>query len=656
MPKLEFKTAGVTSVSEMTDLGDGVITAIVSITGVEDNLGDTIVPGAYKDTLEQMTPKGVWGHDWNTPTSRTENVEELMPGDPRLPKFLNQKKQIPWPKEAGALAVTTRFNLDSTRGRDAYSDVKFFGPDQEWSIGYKVDPARTQKKGGKRSIGRLALYEYSPVLHGAMPNTRNGNPGVKDAQLAFKTLNGVEVGSYTDAYMEYKSAIGLDGITGTDPADGGSDFIGDSAPDLDIDIFGTDTADDDDTVEDIDDELDDDDEYDIDDDDEIDEEDDENEYEDDGEVDIAVALASKGLTPTILRSAIKTLEEVLTLTGEKVAAPIYDVADMATMYIEAKASGYDTASQAVNDITVHLQTDESSELDEAAEAFDTAIKNSDVPGAEKAANEITDIVHSILDANGDDSGGDIDSVRAVAQVVADSMQKLENTVNPNTPDDAGNDGSGDDGDNDGDSGDDSESKWISPRGIEYKNAFVPVRTYGTPTGRVPLEGKTRQRAFIGGLDYEDLNALDDYLSDKSGQVQLKGMVSDELRYRENVGMTETKKVKTPVPLRAKGRADSAAKNNAMPDGSFPINNEKMLKNAIMDYNRSQSRLPDAAGVLALIKRRAKELDCEDCLDSLSDTKGSGVIIETKSLASMAALLSDDDFNEPDTDSLLGVVI
>jgi LysM repeat protein/phage head maturation protease len=171
---------------KVLDESTGVVEAIVSVTGIEDRVKDTIEPGAYTKTLEDRIPRGCWGHDWLVPISKTVAIKELMPGDPNLPATLRSGKA--WPAEAGALMVQTQFNLETQRGREAYSDVKFFGQDQEWSIGYNVPPggATVDPKTGRRSIKQLVLHEYSPVLHGAMPEAVTQS--VKDAQRAYQEM------------------------------------------------------------------------------------------------------------------------------------------------------------------------------------------------------------------------------------------------------------------------------------------------------------------------------------------------------------------------------------------------------------------------------------------------------------------------------------
>jgi hypothetical protein len=170
-----------------SDDDSGVVETFVSLTGLKDNVNDIIEPGAYGKSLKERTPKGVWHHTWQQPISRTVQIKELLPGDPELPKVLRDGS--PWPDGAGALYVKTLFNLKTQRGRDAYEDVKFFGDQQEWSIGYNVPKggATTDTKTGVRHIHNLDLYEYSPVLFGAMPSAHTAS--VKDAQMAYKALN-----------------------------------------------------------------------------------------------------------------------------------------------------------------------------------------------------------------------------------------------------------------------------------------------------------------------------------------------------------------------------------------------------------------------------------------------------------------------------------
>ncbi len=163
---LDHKQAAPLGVLETND-DEGTFSTLVSVTGLIDHDDDVIEPGAYARTLAAMTPKGVWSHDWNVWTARTEHAEELLPGDPRLPATLPDG--TPWPAEAGALLVKGRCNLATQAGRDMYANLQFFAHQVQWSIGYRVRTAKRVK--GARRISDLDLYEYSPVLFGANPYT-----------------------------------------------------------------------------------------------------------------------------------------------------------------------------------------------------------------------------------------------------------------------------------------------------------------------------------------------------------------------------------------------------------------------------------------------------------------------------------------------------
>lgn len=196
MQALDYKAVPIGGVE---DDGAGVVEALVAVTGIKDRVNDIILPGAFQKSLAARTPKGVWHHNITDSVSRTEEIKELAPGDPDLPETLPNGE--PWPSEAGALKVKTRFNLKTQRGRDAYEDVKFFGTDQEWSIGYSVPTggATIDRKSGVRKISTLDLFEYSPVLFGAMPNARTVS--VKSAQEAHKVVLGLN----TDEGREIKA-------------------------------------------------------------------------------------------------------------------------------------------------------------------------------------------------------------------------------------------------------------------------------------------------------------------------------------------------------------------------------------------------------------------------------------------------------------------
>ncbi|MFJ5121969.1 2'-5' RNA ligase family protein [Kitasatospora sp. NPDC088548] len=169
----------------------GISTAICAVTGVEDEVQDLILPGAFQETLRKRPVKPVFSHEWKDPIGACRQVEEWMPGDPRLPKTTPMGD--PWPAQAGALVARVAFNMRTARGRDVFHQVKQWheeGGGAQWSIGYVVPKGGATKRSGVRIIHKLDLYEVSPVLHGAHPLTMSlevkGNPASAALALEYK--------------------------------------------------------------------------------------------------------------------------------------------------------------------------------------------------------------------------------------------------------------------------------------------------------------------------------------------------------------------------------------------------------------------------------------------------------------------------------------
>lgn len=190
-PKLAYKglthKAAATPARAVKVSPEGIVTAIVGVTGVVDEVEDLIVPGVFTVALKARNPKVVDDHEWRNKVGRTLHVEEWMPGDPRLPK--KTKDGRPWPKEAGALVATLQYNLRSARGAEAFEWVRFYAEvnEAEFSIGYKTTNAR-KRRDGVRVILALELYEFSHVLFGAAPLSM---------ALDVKSLNGASGGQVT---------------------------------------------------------------------------------------------------------------------------------------------------------------------------------------------------------------------------------------------------------------------------------------------------------------------------------------------------------------------------------------------------------------------------------------------------------------------------
>lgn len=181
LPSLEHKSVPAAVVTHQ-DGNTGIVEAYVAVTGVRDDVGDIIEPGAFTESLKKIHPKMCLGHDWNRPIGEPQEIIELMPGDSRLPKTTHNGDA--WPAEAGALWTRSRYMLDTDDGRNAYAAAMFYGPRTAYSIGYVPDKTKVRfvKRGGQqtRMLPKLDLYEYGPVLHGANDLARQA--GVKSGK------------------------------------------------------------------------------------------------------------------------------------------------------------------------------------------------------------------------------------------------------------------------------------------------------------------------------------------------------------------------------------------------------------------------------------------------------------------------------------------
>lgn len=108
---------------------EGIVEAVVSVYNNIDTVGDRIKHGAFAESLEKKLPKIVWMHDWTKPVGKTIEAAELQAGDERLPEEI---------RNLGGLMLRMQYNLDTQRGRDAFSDIKG-GYIDEFSIGFSID-------------------------------------------------------------------------------------------------------------------------------------------------------------------------------------------------------------------------------------------------------------------------------------------------------------------------------------------------------------------------------------------------------------------------------------------------------------------------------------------------------------------------------------
>lgn len=184
------------SVAEMKVADDqaGVIEAIVSVFSNVDMGNEKVMPGFFAKSIERKLPKGVWAHDWKQPIAKTLEAKELLPGDPQLPDSL---------KLLGGAYIKGQFNLDTQRGREAYSDIKF-GIVDEFSIGYSVVEDKKDKESGVRELIKGDWKEWSPVLVGM--NDQTALISIK-ADTETKGMLAEEMAQTTPSTWEVESAL-----------------------------------------------------------------------------------------------------------------------------------------------------------------------------------------------------------------------------------------------------------------------------------------------------------------------------------------------------------------------------------------------------------------------------------------------------------------
>jgi HK97 family phage prohead protease len=191
--KIERKSYPVTEL-KIADDQQGVIEAIVSVFSNTDSGNEKVMPGFFTKSIERKLPKGVWAHDWKQPIAKTLEAKELLPGDPQLPDSL---------KLLGGAYIKGQFNLDTQRGREAYSDIKF-GIVDEFSIGYRVVKDGKDKESGARELIEGEWKEWSPVLVGM--NDQTALISIKEAP-ANKGMLAEELAQTTPSTWEIESAF-----------------------------------------------------------------------------------------------------------------------------------------------------------------------------------------------------------------------------------------------------------------------------------------------------------------------------------------------------------------------------------------------------------------------------------------------------------------
>lgn len=152
---------------------NGEIEAWVSVYDNVDSYGDRVKFGAFTKSIESFTPALVWQHNLQEPIGKTIAIEEVPPGDSRLPENI---------KANGGLLAKGLLNLDTIAGREAYAHIKF-GSVNQYSFGYD-EVLTSPNTDGTKNLDEVTIYEWSPVTLGA--NSLTQTQSVKNMKIEDK--------------------------------------------------------------------------------------------------------------------------------------------------------------------------------------------------------------------------------------------------------------------------------------------------------------------------------------------------------------------------------------------------------------------------------------------------------------------------------------
>ncbi len=147
---------------------DGTFEGYASLFNEPDLGKDVVMPGAFAASLKRRGAGGIrmlWQHDPAEPIGVWLAVQE----------------------DAKGLKVRGRLNLAVARAREVLALMRE-GAVDGLSIGFRVDKARAEPRGGLRRLHAVDLWEISivtfPLLPAARVSTVKGGPAAPDARLA----------------------------------------------------------------------------------------------------------------------------------------------------------------------------------------------------------------------------------------------------------------------------------------------------------------------------------------------------------------------------------------------------------------------------------------------------------------------------------------
>ncbi|MET9604503.1 HK97 family phage prohead protease [Streptomyces sp. NPDC006512] len=170
----------------------GTVTALVSVFGNEDSVGDVVLPGAFQKSLDDWQGSGnsmpvLWSHRMDDPNMVIGHVTKAE-------------------ETAEGLQVTAQLDLDSPNGAQVYKLLKGRRI-KNWSFAYDVKSGGFAERDGRKvyELRELKLHEVSPCIIGANQETRTD-----DVKSAF--VDGFQLAQerYEQALRQQGSAKGRD--------------------------------------------------------------------------------------------------------------------------------------------------------------------------------------------------------------------------------------------------------------------------------------------------------------------------------------------------------------------------------------------------------------------------------------------------------------
>jgi HK97 family phage prohead protease len=150
--------ARVKAAGESDGLGAGEFTALVSVFGNEDSVGDVVMPGAFAEDLDRWRQKGdpipvIWSHDWGDPFSHIGEVTDA--------------KEVP-----AGLLVTGRLDLENPKAEQVWRLLKGRRVTQ-FSFAYDIEDGGWGERDGRDvyELRKLRVHEVGPTLVGANQET-----------------------------------------------------------------------------------------------------------------------------------------------------------------------------------------------------------------------------------------------------------------------------------------------------------------------------------------------------------------------------------------------------------------------------------------------------------------------------------------------------